>query len=783
MAKLILDYYNEQDIYNDGDIEEELLRYYSGCEDIDIDDSKYFYFTTDIRNNILNWFPFTKKDEVLEIGTGCGTLTGLLCDRTKEVVGVEGSKRRAMITYHRHKDKKNLSVYAGNIENISLDTKFDYIILIGVFEYAKQFFDCDNPFDYFLDIMKSFLKPTGKVLIAIENRYGIKYWAGCNEDHLNRPYIGLEGYENSNISTFGYHEFIQLIARHGYTKYKFYYPFPDYKLPNIIYTNERLPKKEEVRDIPIYPYHSNVDFHIQSVLKGLLDNQLFPIFSNSFLIEFGRERVKLSDIIYAKNLDYRNNNYKITTVENSQHEFMKIANDNSVKHLNTIFNNHQMLKSSQIPCCEVSLDSFKLHVERIDGIGVADYILQLAVDKKMESIEKEIESLFHFYKKISEKRKFDNPIVDDLYDIYKSDTYILKYSLIDANVANLIRNKDGEYILIDQEWLDDRQLPLDYLLYFSFNYIFRNQELFDVKWMNKIFKKYGITKKKISVFQKIEKYYFTEKNDVVDVKTKDLLESFKLDAAVLESALYFDKGYGFCEDNKQLGRLYKIGNDRYKVEFYLQEVPIQRVRFYPSLREYHFVEIADVMVNGQQIEYEQYGIYNMNHKSILLDKNPYIEFPCNHDCISIEFVIKEIDECLRNSVFDSLFYKEMIPSAVLYFDTGKDFNESEKKIVNYYFDTDGNYLLNVELPPFTKKIRFDPSVYGRKFYIFDDFKVNNAQIEYEALDIIEVSGCHTLLGKNPRLIFENNFKTLSITLRMRKMLDSEVQCFMNEVEK
>ena len=224
MAKLNLKYYDGKNIYNDGNVEEKLLEHYKSGKPLDQTKEDIFYLVTDVRKNILNWYPFTKQDEVLEIGCGCGTLTGTLCEKCQNVVCVEGSKRRAEITYYRHQNKDNLEVYAGNFNDIKIKQKFDYIILIGVFEYAKLFFDSNNPFDEFLEKIKKLLKSTGKVLLAIENRYGIKYWAGANEDHIVKPYVGLEGYDSYKVQTFGKTEFIDLITRHGFTKNKFYYP-------------------------------------------------------------------------------------------------------------------------------------------------------------------------------------------------------------------------------------------------------------------------------------------------------------------------------------------------------------------------------------------------------------------------------------------------------------------------------------------------------------------------------------------------------------------------------
>ena len=47
-------------------------------------------------------------------------------------------------------------------------------------------------FDSALTEYKHLLKPGGALIIAIENKMGLKYFAGYNEDHYLDPYVGIE---------------------------------------------------------------------------------------------------------------------------------------------------------------------------------------------------------------------------------------------------------------------------------------------------------------------------------------------------------------------------------------------------------------------------------------------------------------------------------------------------------------------------------------------------------------------------------------------------------------
>ena len=73
-----------------------------------------------------------------------------------------------------------------------MEERFDYVTLIGVLEYAKSYIGKDNPYPEYLEKINRLLKTGGKILIAIENRLGLKYFAGCRGDHVGREFAELK---------------------------------------------------------------------------------------------------------------------------------------------------------------------------------------------------------------------------------------------------------------------------------------------------------------------------------------------------------------------------------------------------------------------------------------------------------------------------------------------------------------------------------------------------------------------------------------------------------------
>mgnify|MGYP005856850965 FL=1 len=245
------------------------------------------------REFILDWFPFKKNASLLEIGAGCGAVTNVFIRKLKTVIANELTKERAKIIKKRFADKKNLKVYDGNINENSFNKKFDYVTLIGVLEYQGRYTLTKkshpySPYIQFLKNLKKFLKKSSTLIIAIENKIGVKYIAGGLEDHYGKLFYSLENYPNdTGIRTFSKEEIKEILNLAGYKKIDFYYPYPDYKLPFFIFSDDK-----ENLFIPTSRYTPIVDLSnlrqylfneviFSSVLKkeGVLKK-----FANSFLI-------------------------------------------------------------------------------------------------------------------------------------------------------------------------------------------------------------------------------------------------------------------------------------------------------------------------------------------------------------------------------------------------------------------------------------------------------------------------------------------------------------------
>lgn len=298
---LDLSRYPGEDFYCDGAVEDALLAIAKGHREEEFEEIiarekswPILYHLSPVRENIVGWLPFDGTEKVLEIGAGPGAITGLLSKRCRQVTCVELSKKRSLINAYRHRDRDNIEIRVGNFADIEpgLDRDYDYIFLIGVLEYAGSYLPGEDPYGRELALLRAHLKEkTGRLVIAIENRLGMKYFAGCREDHSGRYFDGIESYENvpaSPAQTFSRPALAALLARTGFSDAAFYYPYPDYKFADTIYSEKRLPAAPELsRNVRNFDRDRLLLFDEKKAYQGILSDGLYPVFANSFEVVTG----------------------------------------------------------------------------------------------------------------------------------------------------------------------------------------------------------------------------------------------------------------------------------------------------------------------------------------------------------------------------------------------------------------------------------------------------------------------------------------------------------------
>ena len=288
--------------YSDGDaIECRLLETIRKASDVSavskelaraITDWPTEYHLSNCRHNLLRPFGIGAGHRVLELGCGCGALTRYLGECGADVVAVEGSLRRARIAAARCRDLPNVRVYCDNLIDFTSAEKFDFVLLIGVLEYAPKFIKGDDPIGRCLTYARSFLDEDGALLLAIENQLGLKYFNGSAEDHLGTPFYGVcDLYERDDPTTFGRRELMQKLSQAGFFHQDFFFPFPDYKLPDLVVSSAALDdplfRLEEILSRSVGTNRGErgrPSFFEPLAWRAILRNGLFPDLAHSFLV-------------------------------------------------------------------------------------------------------------------------------------------------------------------------------------------------------------------------------------------------------------------------------------------------------------------------------------------------------------------------------------------------------------------------------------------------------------------------------------------------------------------
>lgn len=474
-----LKWYKDKDLYTEGEVEDLIIKLIAENEPEDYVQAIYdnynwsiYYHLTNTRKNIINWYPFNKEASVLEIGCGMGAITSMLCDNCKEVTAVELSKKRATATLLRCREKSNLEIIVGNLNDIEFDKKFDYITLIGVLEYQGSYTETDNPYLDFLKNIKKLLKPNGKLLIAIENQYGLKYWCGAKEDHTGIPFAGINQYKISErkVRTFSKNGLEELIKKSGFKQTYFYYPMPDYKLPTVIYSQNYLPPNENMQNMQCYyaPDGNTVVAQEHEIYRDIVENNVFEFFANSFLVECAQEG-DIGQVIFASMRNERLPEYRIGTrfMKNELVEKFPLDKERGKRHIFQTVENENELRKRKLNVWDSNVIDGKITSKFSKEQLWENCLLEAVRNSETEQFYKILDKLYEEVLYSSEEASWETNI---LYEFNRGlernkEKYgpILKNAYLDMIPRNAFWVEEKVY-WFDQEWKLEN-VPAKYMLY------------------------------------------------------------------------------------------------------------------------------------------------------------------------------------------------------------------------------------------------------------------------------------------------------------------------------
>lgn len=427
---------------------------------------------TQFKKNIISWYPIKQGSKVLQVG------------KDEEI-------------FNELKLKTDNVILVSNINELETQNTFDYVTLIGNLDSINSAEEIESV----LNTSKKLLNENGKILIAMENKFGMKYWSGQKpaenldafDSLLNKKYISINKMKN--------------ILSSLNLKYKFYYPLPDYKLTNVIFTDENLPNKDSIdaRDLTFANDDELILFSEREAYKQLVEEckEMFPFFANSFFIEVS-EKESFEEIKYVSYGISRNKKFRIKTIINKNYVYKYPNNEESKQHILEMSRNIDVLKECNIN----TLDSYE------DGKIISKYLEDaksfnqvLLEEYNSNGLEATIEKIKEFKENILDKLLINGKTAGkDIFEKYninipenlKNKLHYTSNGVIDLIFQNCLL-KDEELYIYDQEWFEENT-PIEFILYRDILYFTELKEFEDI---NIVYKKLEL-EEYLDYFEKLE---------------------------------------------------------------------------------------------------------------------------------------------------------------------------------------------------------------------------------------------------------------------------------------
>lgn len=611
---------------------------------------KYTRVLSHIRHNCVQWIDMNKDARVLEIGSEYGSVTGAFAKKAKEVLSFDVSSNKTYINSLINKDYNNIKYVCGSFNKLKDyigEKKFDYIYLIGSFDFANQFIDEDNCNEKLLNDIYGMLSENGKLIIAIDNKYGLKYLSGSVDSRYRIQSQGIVQESALNqCKRFSKKNIIELLDKCGYKGFDFYYPYPDYNFAMSIYSDEFLPSEDSFNSEK-YSWEPNRTelFEEYKMFQEVTNDGLFSEFANSYLILAGKqEKTFYKDnkddfnTVFVKYSNERAKTFAISTEikENKLGERKVIKHklsDACNFHMNKINNLKDKLKH-QYTNTKFDLTPGKLidngfEFEYAKGRPYIDKLIECCNNNNYEEFI-EIIQLF-FDEVINANNDMSFSVTSQFKNVFgniklDNDLRCGLISNIDLIFQNVIVDSDNNWNIIDYEWLFDFPIPAKYILFRSIYYFFRGGNSgnlkFNLEWEQKCFEMAGIDDELYKKFFRMEvNYQKYVLGELVPIRN---LPANNYHSIVGKSAcIFIDSGDGFNSREKVFTEEKVLNNGRLEFEFNVPK-EAKKIRIDPVERNcmIYVTQLKDE--NGQVVKYKTNGKKIKKNLFLFRNKDPQI---------------------------------------------------------------------------------------------------------------------------------------------------------------
>ncbi len=420
-----------------------------------------------LKKNVLHWYPNQKNKKILQIGYVEEEIIEELCDKFNKVVIIVNNEEQ------KKKIKSEL-----NAENLDIITdfaelknnKFDYISLIGTIENYEinPQVKAHKKLQIILDLIENYIEEESKILLVIDNQYGMKFWTTlqaqknilCNQNFaLSKRTIE------------------KILKQKGYENYKYYYVLPDYKAPNVIFTDKYLPNFESIHRDFLYGEEEYVNFNEVDAYIEILkeDPNKFKFFANSFFIEASKKELEDNNIRFVSFTNLRKKEYKIQTIIYNENVEKTNLIEESRTHIENIKKYIDIMKNQNIKTVDEYKDGKIISKFIENGKSYDKFLIELLEKEKNNEFFEHINNFKQDlltklekveYSKIKENNIFTKYNLE--YNYEQLPLTFVKYGLWDLIFQNSFYI-DDELYFYDQEWFDEN-VPIEFIIYRTIAY-------------------------------------------------------------------------------------------------------------------------------------------------------------------------------------------------------------------------------------------------------------------------------------------------------------------------
>lgn len=368
----------------------------------------------------------------------------------------------------------------------SIVNEYDYIVMGNDIEVY------DNPSDI-IEGIYSCLSPTGKLLLSVNNRLGIRYFCGDRDPYTGRNFDGIENYRRAyskkedtfNGRMYSKSEWEQMLRNAGFNTYQFYSILSDLDNPSLIFAEDYLPNEDLAnRVFPTYNYPDSVFLEEEALYAGLLENGMFHSMANAYLIECSKDGA-LSDVDHVTaSLERGREDALFTIIHKSGIVEKRAAYPEGQHRLEQLIANATDLKQHGISVVEAALDGQSYVMPYIEAEVGQVYLKRLIQQDRGAFFQ----AMDRFRDLILQSSEIVSPDRGD------GNGAILKKAYVDMVPLNSFY-KDGGFMFYDQEFCAENY-PANMVIYRMISTFYSGNIQFEkLLPMRELLERYGLTAK------------------------------------------------------------------------------------------------------------------------------------------------------------------------------------------------------------------------------------------------------------------------------------------------